>query len=97
MNSGFIRHTAKLTLHYAPFVYDSLHSSNPTWKFFASESSSAVRSRGVYKTPVTSNILTSSDNQCSSYDNSVVSVTATSGTGGTALTSGTASIMTQAR
>ena len=60
-------------LNYAPFVYDSLHSSNPTWKFFASESSSAVRSRGVYKTPVTSNILTSSDNQCSSYDNSVVS------------------------
>ena len=49
------------------------HSSNPTWKLFASESSSAVRSRGVYKTPVTTNILTSSDNQCSSYDNSVVS------------------------
>jgi beta-galactosidase len=60
-------------LNYAPYSYDSLHSSNPTWKFFASESSSAVRSRGVYKTPVTSNILTSSDNQCSSYDNSVVS------------------------
>ena len=60
-------------LNYAPYVYDSLHSSNPSWKFFASESSSAVRSRGVYKTPVTTNILTSSDNQCSSYDNSVVS------------------------
>jgi beta-galactosidase len=60
-------------LNYAPYVYDSLHSSNPSWKFFASESSSAVRSRGVYKTPATSNILTSSDNQCSSYDNSVVS------------------------
>jgi beta-galactosidase len=60
-------------LNYAPYVYDSLHSSHPTWKFFASESSSAVRSRGVYKTPVTSNILSSSDNQCSSYDNSVVS------------------------
>jgi len=60
-------------LNYAPYTYDSLHSSNPTWKFFASESSSAVRSRGVYKTPVTTNILSSSDNQCSSYDNSVVS------------------------
>jgi len=60
-------------LNYAPYSYDSLHSSNPTWKFFASESSSAVRSRGIYKTPVTSNILMSSDNQCSSYDNSVVS------------------------
>ncbi|HEY4188209.1 MAG TPA: DUF4982 domain-containing protein, partial [Polyangia bacterium] len=51
----------------------SLRSSNPSWKFFASESSSAVRSRDVYKTPATTNILTSSDNQCSSYDNSVVS------------------------
>jgi beta-galactosidase len=60
-------------LNYAPYVYDSLHSSHPTWKFFASESSSAVRSRGIYELPVTSNILTSSANQCSSYDNSVVS------------------------
>jgi beta-galactosidase len=60
-------------LNYAPYVYNSLHSSNPTWKFFASESSSAVRSRGIYELPVTSNILTSSTNQCSSYDNSVVS------------------------
>ena len=60
-------------LNYAPNVYDSLHSSHPTWKFFASESSSAVRSRGIYELPVTSNILTSSTNQCSSYDNSVVS------------------------
>ncbi len=60
-------------LNYAPYTYDNLHSSNPTWKFFASESSSAVRSRGIYKTPATTNILMSSDNQCSSYDNSVVS------------------------
>jgi beta-galactosidase len=60
-------------LNYAPYSYDSLHSSHPTWKLFASESSSAVRSRGVYELPVTSNILTSSTNQCSSYDNSVVS------------------------
>ena len=60
-------------LNYAPYSYDGTHSSNPSWKLFASESSSAVRSRCVYKTPVTTNILTSSDNQCSSYDNSVVS------------------------
>jgi beta-galactosidase len=60
-------------LNYAPYTYDSLHSSNKSWKLFASESSSAVRSRGVYKTPPTTNILSSSDNQCSSYDNSVVS------------------------
>ena len=60
-------------LNYAPYSYSGTHSSHPTWKLFASESSSAVRSRTVYKTPVTTNILTSSDNQCSSYDNSVVS------------------------
>jgi beta-galactosidase len=60
-------------LNYSPSKYSGTHSSHPTWKLFASESSSAVRSRGVYKTPVTSNILSSSDNQCSSYDNSVVS------------------------
>ena len=60
-------------LNYSPSSYDSLHSSHAAWKFFASESSSAVRSRTVYKTPVTTNILSSSDNQCSSYDNSVVS------------------------
>lgn len=58
-------------LNYGPYAYDSVHSSNPTWKFFASETGSAVRSRNVYKTPITTNILTSSDNQCSSYDNSV--------------------------
>jgi beta-galactosidase len=60
-------------LNYSPGSYNGLHSSNPTWKFFASESSSAVRSRGIYKLPVTQNILTSNDTQCSSYDNSVVS------------------------
>jgi beta-galactosidase len=60
-------------LNYSPGSYDSLHSSHATWKFFGSETSSAVRSRNVYKTPVTTNILSSSDNQCSSYDNSVVS------------------------
>ena len=60
-------------LNYAPYSYAGTHSSNPTWKLFSSESSSAVRSRDVYKTPVTTNILSSSDNQCSSYDNSVVS------------------------
>jgi beta-galactosidase len=53
--------------------YDGLHSNNPKWKLFASETSSAVRSRGVYKLPTTQNILTSNDKQCSSYDNSVVS------------------------
>jgi beta-galactosidase len=59
--------------NYFPYTYDSGHSSHPGWKMFGSETSSAVRSRGIYKTPTNKNILTDSDNQCSSYDNSVVS------------------------
>jgi beta-galactosidase len=59
--------------NYFPYTYDSGHNAHPDWKMFGSETSSAVRSRGVYKTPTNQNILTGSDNQCSSYDNSVVS------------------------
>ena len=59
--------------NYFPYMYDSGHNGHPAWKMFGSETSSAVRSRGIYKTPTSQNILTSSDNQCSSYDNSVVS------------------------
>jgi len=54
-------------------TYDSYHTQHPTSIIMGSETSSAVRSRGVYHTPVTSNILTDPDQQCSSYDNSVVS------------------------
>jgi beta-galactosidase len=59
-------------INYNTNLYDSVHSGNASWKLFASETSSAVRSRGIYKLPVTSNVLTSSDTQCSSYDNSIV-------------------------
>jgi beta-galactosidase len=59
-------------INYNTGLYDSVHSGDPSWKIFASETSSAVRSRGIYKLPVSSNVLTSNDNQCSSYDNSVV-------------------------
>jgi beta-galactosidase len=57
---------------YNSWQFDAGHSQYPQWKIFNSESSSAVRSRGIYKTPTNQNILTGSDNQCSSYDNSVV-------------------------
>jgi beta-galactosidase len=58
--------------NYAESRYDTDHSAHPTWKLFGSETSSAVRSRGIYETPASKSILTSSDTQCSSYDNSVV-------------------------
>ena len=46
-------------INYAPDRYDSVHTSNPAYKMLASESSSALRSRGVYN---------SNNNQCNSYD-----------------------------
>lgn len=53
-------------------TYDNYHAAHPTSIIFGSETSSAVRSRGIYHTPTSSNILKSTDMQCSSYDNSVV-------------------------
>ncbi|MDD5184194.1 MAG: discoidin domain-containing protein [Paludibacter sp.] len=53
-------------------TYDNDHKNNPNWVIMGSETSSAVRTRGVYHLPTTQNILTSTDMQCSNYDNSVV-------------------------
>ena len=50
-------------LNYNPGIYDSQHAEHPTWKFFGSETSSAIRSRGIYNNQNT---------QCSSYDDAVV-------------------------
>ncbi|HET7540855.1 MAG TPA: glycoside hydrolase family 2 TIM barrel-domain containing protein [Polyangiaceae bacterium] len=49
-------------INYAADMYDSLHKSHPTWKLFASESSSAFRSRGIYNNDNT---------QATSYDTNV--------------------------
>ncbi|MET0790783.1 MAG: glycoside hydrolase family 2 TIM barrel-domain containing protein [Polyangiaceae bacterium] len=49
-------------INYAADLYDSLHKSHPTWKLFASESSSAFRSRGIYNNDNT---------QATSYDTNV--------------------------
>ena len=57
--------------NYFPERYDMLHGKYPEWKMIGSETSSAVRSRGIYKTPTNQKILRDSDYQCSSYDNSV--------------------------
>jgi len=53
--------------------YDSYHAAHPASILIGSETSSAVRSRGIYHTPTSNSILTAPDMQCSSYDNSVVS------------------------
>ena len=46
-------------INYAPDRYDSIHTAHPSWKMFGSETSSALRSRGIYN---------GNNNQCSSYD-----------------------------
>jgi beta-galactosidase len=46
-------------INYDPSRYDSVHTSNPAYKMLASETSSALRSRGVYN---------NNNNQQSSYD-----------------------------
>jgi beta-galactosidase len=46
-------------INYAPDRYDWVHTANPTWKLIASESSSGLRSRGIYN---------NNNTQCSSYD-----------------------------
>lgn len=64
-------------INYHPDWYDSVHAQFPEWKLYASETSSAVRSRGVYHTPTDENIMPIEGEeelgyQLSSYDNSIV-------------------------
>lgn len=53
-------------------TYDQDHASHPNWVILGSETSSAVRTRGVYHFPTDQNKLKNPDMQCSSYDNSIV-------------------------
>jgi len=61
--------------NYAPYAgdYDADHMSHPTWKLLGTETSAAVRSRGIYHTPAgtitKATSQSSADRQCSSYDN----------------------------
>jgi beta-galactosidase len=61
--------------NYAPYAgdYDADHAAHPTWKIIGTETSAAVRSRGIYHTPATTVTKATSqskaDRQCSSYDN----------------------------
>lgn len=58
--------------NYHTYLYDRQHAEFPGWKMYASETSSAVRSRGEYKDPAAARVPPGADFQCSSYDNSVV-------------------------
>ena len=79
MNSSAVQTVAAVLdlqgYNYAGYVgdYDADHAAHPTWKIFGSETTAAVRTRGVYHTPADTltkaNSGTSPDRQCSSYDN----------------------------
>jgi beta-galactosidase len=79
VSEGDDRNVAKLLdvvgYNYAPYAgdYDADHSANPTWKLLGTETSAAVRSRGIYHTPAATitkaTSQSSADRQCSSYDN----------------------------
>jgi beta-galactosidase len=69
--------------NYAPYAgdYDADHKANPGWKLLGTEIAAAVRTRGVYHTPANKVTLatsqSSSDRQCSSYDNEATGFGAT--------------------
>ena len=61
--------------NYASYAgdYDADHTAHPTWNIFGSETTAAVRSRGIYHTPASTitkaTSQSSPDRQASSYDN----------------------------
>lgn len=58
--------------NYTERLYREHHAKYPDWTIYGSETSSAVRSRGIYHFPASAPLLTGEDLQCSSLDNSAV-------------------------
>lgn len=63
VNSGY---------NYTERCYDEHHKKYPSTVIYGSETSSEVRSRGIYHFPAAKPLLTHDDNQCSSLGNSCV-------------------------
>ena len=59
--------------NYGEKLYAKHHTEHPEWAIYGSETASAVASRGVYKFPLSTSILTDDDLQCSSLGNSTTS------------------------
>lgn len=58
--------------NYGERLYEQHHKEHPDWFIYGSETSSAVRSRGIYHLPASVDILTHEDLQCSDMANSCV-------------------------
>jgi len=59
--------------NYAENIYEKHHAEHPDWIIYGSETSSIVQSRGIYHFPLSENILSDGDLQCSSLGNSTTS------------------------
>lgn len=59
--------------NYGEKYYESHHAAHPAWVIYGSETASALSSRGVYRFPMSANILSDEDLQCSSLGNSTSS------------------------
>ncbi len=55
--------------NYGENLYEKHHAENPEWKIYGSETTSGVKSRGVYHFPASACFMTHADRQCSSLGN----------------------------
>lgn len=62
--------------NYGENLYELHHTANPEWKIYGSETTSGVKSRGVYHFPLSAAFLTHEDMQCSSLGNCRAGVSA---------------------
>ncbi|MBD5128798.1 MAG: DUF4982 domain-containing protein [Ruminococcaceae bacterium] len=58
--------------NYAERLYDEHHEKHPDWIIYGSETSSVLQSRGIYHFPLSEQILTDDDEQCSALGNTTV-------------------------
>ena len=57
--------------NYGERLYGEHHAAHPDWLLYGSETASALSSRGVYRFPMGTNILSDEDQQCSDLGNSI--------------------------
>lgn len=59
--------------NYGELYYERHHETYPDWRIYGSETGSVVQSRGIYHFPLSQNLLSDDDEQCSSLGNSSTS------------------------
>ncbi len=58
--------------NYAERLYDEHHAAHPDWMIYGSETSSVVQSRGIYHFPLSQEVLSDDDEQCSALGNTTM-------------------------